>query len=125
MPQFSMDWPTSYNPGPPEHLHALGVISMNIGSFENTLDALYFESTKLNGLPLAALQYHYYRLDEEKRLREIRNYFSTSGRDIKAVNQVHNLLQYFQWGRDCRNHLLHATLYPPGLAGMSGRIYLA
>ena len=124
MTKFNTHWPSSYNPGPPEHLHALGVVSMNIGSFEDTLDSMYFEATGLQAIPLAALVCRYYRQDEEKRLREIRDYFSSNQYDVAIVKCIHNLLQYFQWCRDCCNHLLRASLYPPSLGGHAGRIYL-
>ncbi len=124
MSQLSLGWPSSYNPGPPEYLHAIGVISINIGSFEDTLDRLYFERTGLDGIPLAALEYRFYRQDEGKRLRKIRDYVGKNETNINAVKLIHNLIQYFQWCRDCRNHLLHASLYPSGLGGRRGYISL-
>ena len=111
------DWPVDYTPGPFLHLHALGVIAMNIGSFEANIDALYFQATGREGLPRSSVLLHYYKLDEAKRLGAVHRHFSVHEKDAFVVKLVDNLLAYFRWSKDCRNHLLHSELYPPGIAG--------
>jgi len=118
-------WPLpGYNPGPRDHLHAIGVISVTFASFQASLDALYRSQAVRQNIPEALADLSYFALSEDKRIEAIKIIFATSEKDAGVIAAVENLLAYFRWCRDCRNHILHAERFPPSLGGNPAFLYL-
>ena len=115
-------WP-SYNVGDRDHLHAVGVISLNYAAFARGMDDLYTCHPAIRGLPRDLIDVYYFSLSEERRLAAIELAFS-KGADPKIQALVKNLIEYFNWARDARNTLLHAEQYPALFGGRSDTLYL-
>jgi hypothetical protein len=118
-------WPLpDYNPGSRLHLHALGVIAVQFAQFERTLEALYSSGARREKMPEALIDLYYFSLNEEKRIEAIRALFNTYEKNPMAKAYVENLLDYFQWCRNCRNQILHAEPYPAMFGGNPDTLYL-
>ena len=105
-------WPT-YNVGKPEHLHALGVISLLFNSFERGMDELFHFHPHRQGVPAEFADYFFYNLADEKRLNAVKFVFDRYEADDAVKNVIRNLIDYFNWCHQARNMLLHAEHYPP------------
>src|ERR1700693_4831297 len=91
-------WPKpEYNPGPPKHLHALGVISLCYNSFEAGLARLYNYHLKRRGLPDELTRIYYFGLDEQRRLRAINSVFGEYEKDDAVKDVVRSIINYFEW----------------------------
>jgi len=111
-------WPMpEYNPGSPKHLHALGVIAIQFASLERSIDILYLNKALNQKLPQDLVELYYFTINEEKRIEAVRSVFKKYEKNPLVKNLVENLLEYFQWCRNCRNQILHAERYPPALGG--------
>jgi len=117
------EWPAHYNPGSHKHLHALGVIAVEFASLERSLDTLYANRARKENFPEELTDLFYFTLNEEKRIEAIRTIFRTRENDGATVILINNILDYFQWCRNCRNQLLHAERYPPSFGGDTDLIY--
>jgi hypothetical protein len=124
MVELSDEWPTDYNPGAPKHLHVLGVIAVQLASFERSIDALCLNISRQQHVPKDLTELYYYSLNEEKRIEAVRIIFSEFEKDKEVTGLVDNMLNYFQWCRECRNQLLHAERYPPAFGGDSDMLHL-
>jgi hypothetical protein len=118
-------WPMpEFNAGEHYHVHALGVISLNVAQFERSIDNLYnFYPRKLS-LPDELASLYYFSLNEERRLIAIKAIFDRYEEDNLIKELIENLLRHFQWCRNTRNQLLHAELYPAGFGKKPGLLYL-
>lgn len=106
-------WPSTYNPGPEKHLHALGVIAITFANLQAAMDALYLGKAEKEGLPHELSTIYYFGLSEDKRLGALRTIFEKYEKDARVVDLVRNLIQYVEWCAHCRNNLLHSELYHP------------
>jgi hypothetical protein len=75
---------------------------------QSAMDRLFLDRGNSEGS-----EKYYYVLSEEKRSDAIREIFMDD--DPGVVDAIGNLVKYFDWCRVCRNNLLHAESYPPGL----------
>jgi hypothetical protein len=102
-------WPQPvYDPGPPKHVHAIGVIALTYSTLQDGMDRLF-----LGKADSEWAEKYYYMLSEEKRSEAIREMFKDETPGVVAA--IDNLVKYFGWCRTCRNNLLHAQSYPSGL----------
>jgi hypothetical protein len=107
------NWPLpNYNPGPPKHLHALGVISIAFNSFEASMFGLYRHHLDLNKVPYEFADFIHVSLNDQLRLKLIKIVFDKYEKDSNVIYVVENLIRYFDWCCDARNKLLHAEHYP-------------
>jgi hypothetical protein len=117
------NWPLpDYNPGPPKHLHALGVISIAFNSFEASMFGLYRHHLDLNKVPYEFTDFIHVSLNDHLRLNLLKIVFEKYEMDAHTV--IGNLIQYFEWCCDARNKLLHAEHYPASF-GKQDTLYLA
>jgi hypothetical protein len=118
-------WPLpDYNPGPRDHVHALGVIALQFASFERSVDFLYLHRTGREKLPDELVHLYYFSLSEDKRIDAIKAIFNAFETDTSIKSAVFNLLEYFEWCRNCRNQLLHAELHPTTFSRLTGALHL-
>jgi hypothetical protein len=119
------NWPLPhYNPGSHMHLHALGVIAVTYASLERSVDALYVNKARRQKMQDELVDLYYFSLNEEKRIEAVRAVFRKYEKKQEVVVLVENLLDYFQWCRNCRNQILHAEQYPPSFGGDPETLYL-
>ena len=57
-------------------------------------------------------------MSEESRSGAIKKIFKDD--DPAVVEAIGNLVEYFDWGKACRNNVLHAESYPSGLVPFPG-----
>jgi len=119
-------WPLpDYDPGPPKHLHALGVISTCYNAFEDGLLRLYRHHPDRLKLPQKMTEMFYLSLNEKQRLTAIKTIFAEYEKDQAVVALVLNLIKYFDWCWDVRNKLVHAEHYPAMFGGKPGKWHLS
>jgi hypothetical protein len=93
------DWPLPrYDPGPKDHLHALGVIAITFASLQANLDILYFNCANRGKLPRKLAELYYFSLDEQKRIEAIKTIFRSYETDLLVIETVDNLLLYITNG---------------------------
>jgi hypothetical protein len=119
-------WPMpKYNPGQPKHLHALGVIALQFAQFERSVESLYHAEAWRKKIPDDLIDLYFYSLNEEKRIEAIRLiYAGYTAKHPHVADVINNLLDYFNWSRDCRNKILHAERYPAAFGGDPEMLYL-
>jgi hypothetical protein len=119
-------WPLpEYNPGQHKHLHAVGVIAVEFAQLERSVESLYHAEAWRKKMPDDLTNLYFYTLNEEKRIEAIRQIYSGyNKKHPEIVVLIGNLLEYFNWCRDCRNHILHAENYPAAFGGKSETLYL-
>jgi hypothetical protein len=118
-------WPMpKYNPGQPKHLHALGVIALQFAQLERSVDSLYHAEARRKKMPDDLIDLYFYSLNEEKRIEAIRLIYAGYTAHPHVIALVNNLLDYFNWCRDCRNKILHAERYPAAFGGDTQMLYL-
>jgi hypothetical protein len=110
-------WPQDYYVGPPDHLHALGVLSTAFNSFEDRLFPLYRHHLDLLKVPNGLSEFLYLSLPEHQKLNAITKVFAECEKDQNVIAVVANLIKYFQWCSDVRDKLAHAEFYPMSFAG--------
>jgi len=101
-------WPLpDFNPGPHEHLHAIGVISITFASFEQDLPDLwkYFADNRNIHEKLNA------RNDKDA-IAEFKKLFRKHLTRSDVLDAVINLIDYFDWCQVTRNQILHSARYP-------------
>jgi hypothetical protein len=114
MSSIGNTWPPrDYGIGPPEHVHAIGVIALTYGTLQGVMDGLFLDSANSEWA-----EKYYYVLSEDNRSRAIKDIYKHH--DPGVVEATGNLVEYFDWCRACRNNLLHAESYPPGLVPFPG-----
>jgi hypothetical protein len=107
-------WPSpDYDVGPPEHVHAIGVIALTYATLQACVDCLF-----LNRAGSQWAEKYYYVLTEDKRCGAIKELFKDD--DPGVIEAIGNIVKYFDWCRNCRNDLLHAESYPPGIVPSLG-----
>jgi hypothetical protein len=121
-PASEDDWPGYYGRDYRKHLHALGVVAISFATFQASLDTLYLRRAELLGLPEDFAKLCYYSLNDDKRLVVLKSIFSEESPRI--ISRIDNIVEFFQWCKDCRNNLLHAEPYPPGPSAIPHRLYL-
>jgi hypothetical protein len=118
-------WPLpKYNPGQANHLHALGVIAVEFAQLQRSVESLYHAEARRQKMPDELTNLFFYSLNEEKRIEAIRLIYSDYRKHPEIVALISNLLDYFNWCRDCLNHILHAENYPASFGGDSETLYL-
>ena len=76
-------------------------------------------------MPDDLVNLYFYTLNEERRIEAIRIiYGDYEKKHPEIMALIHNLLDYFNWCRACRNHLLHAENYPATFGGDPEALYL-
>jgi hypothetical protein len=108
VPVIEEAWPP-YGSGSPKHVHAIGVIALTYATLQGAIDRLF-----LNKAQSEWAEKFYYGLSEDKRSDEIKNIFKND--DPSVFVAIANVVKYLDWCRACRNMLLHAESYPPGLS---------
>jgi hypothetical protein len=120
------EWPLpKYNPGQADHLHAIGVIAVTFTSLQASIEGLYQTASMKQNIPPALYGFLFSNLNEEKQIVAIRTIFGEQRYEAVIVYAVNNLLDFFNWCRDCRNQILHAEVYPVGLGGNRELLHLA
>lgn len=114
MSQGGASWPTYYS-GWREHLHALGVVAVNLASFEEHLEILYLDYAEAKGANRADVQKSYLGSNEKDKLKLIPELFRAHSTDQQLQQCIENLVEYYGWAIFTRNHLLHSQLYPQGI----------
>src|SRR5271155_3842959 len=62
-------WPMpKYRPGPPKHLHAIGVIANNYSEFEDRLFDIFTHHLDTHKVPRETFESFYFDMSERKRL---------------------------------------------------------
>jgi hypothetical protein len=118
-------WPLpSYNPGQPKHLHAVGVIAVVFAQLERSVESFYHAEAWRKKMPNELTNLYFYSLNEEKRIDAIRQIYTGYKKHPEILALIGNLLDYFNWCRDCRNHILHSENYPAAFGGKSETLYL-
>jgi hypothetical protein len=70
-------WPVpKHNPGPAEHLHAIGAISLTFANFQASVEGLYQSAMAEWNVPRPLIEFFYQSLNEEKRITAIRTIFT-------------------------------------------------
>jgi hypothetical protein len=113
MAESQVKWPTTYNVGPHNHLHALGVISNNYNEFNSGLYALFVTQLVAQKLPRKLIDLFYFSVNENRRLEYLKQVFANYERDPKVVICINAIDKYFEWCSEARNTLIHATHAPP------------
>jgi hypothetical protein len=123
MTDSNIPWPSAYNVGPRDHLHALGVISNNYNEFESELFMLFSHHLQI---PQSVYELFYFSTTECKRLEFIKETFASLEKDSEVTKCVIDLIAYFQWCSEVRNTLLHAMHSPPFFGEpQEGKLYLS
>ena len=118
-------WPLpKHNPGPTDHLHAIGVISVTFANFQASVEGLYQTAAAERNIPRPLIHFFYQSLNEEKRIIAIRTIFTECETDPSVTSAVENLLEFFNWSRHCRNNILHAERYPPSIGANPDLLHL-
>jgi len=118
-------WPLPrYNPGSRDHLHALGVISITFANLQASIDSLYRQRGWIAGIPDEQLEADYFNLTEEDRVRATKALVRKLDKDLVFVKAVENVLDFYNWCRDCRNIIVHSERYPPAFGGKQDELYM-
>jgi hypothetical protein len=113
MPVSQDEWPTfDFYAGPPKHLHAVGVLASCYNSFERILFDLYLHHLDRKKFPRALTEQFYLAVDEQRRVKMLRDVFLALEQSKKVIALIDNLANYFNWARSVRNTILHAEAYP-------------
>jgi hypothetical protein len=111
-------WPLPrFNPGSRDHLHALGVISVTFANLQASIDSIYWHRASVDGHSAKQIETDYFSLKEENRIRAIKALIRREEEAPVFVKAVENLLDFYNWCRNCRNIILHSERYPPAFGG--------
>jgi hypothetical protein len=106
-------WPNFiYDPGPPEALHAVAVISSCFNSFERMLFDLYIHHLDRKKYERIISESYFLALDESNKLKLLKNVFERFEGRSKVRAAINNLVAYFRWCSGVRNSVLHGEIYP-------------
>jgi hypothetical protein len=75
-------------------------------------------------MPIDLVDKYYLHLNEDSRMQAIRDIFKVHEKEKEVTALIDNLVSYFNWCRNCRNHILHSELYPPAFGGEKDTLYL-
>ena len=118
-------WPLPrYNPGSRNHLHALVVISITFANLQASIDSLYRQRGWIAGIQHEQPEADYFRLTEEDRVKATNELVRKLDNDLVFVRAVENVLDYYNWCRDCRNIIIHSEQYPPAFGGKQDELYM-
>ena len=101
-------WPIAYTTGPRDHMHALGVVSVNFNTFENALFALFRHHLTRLGVNIEAARQIYSGLQDEQKQLSLRALFAAHEQDAEVREHLEHLLRYFNKCVHNRNYLLHS-----------------
>jgi hypothetical protein len=107
------EWPSTYNVGPRDHLHALGVISNNYNEFESALFVLFILQLDAQKMPRELIHHFYFSISENRRLEYIQQVCIAYESDPNVVAYVNDIIKYFEWCSEARNTIMHAKHEPP------------
>ena len=112
------DWPNdqTFYPGPPKHLHAVGVLSSRYNAFEQLLFNLYIHHHERRKIPNLFSEQFYWSRDEQNRLTLLKDTFGEFEKGQKVRALIDNLSDYFSFCWDARNKILHGYVYPTLIA---------
>ena len=102
------DWP-SYETGPPDHMHALGVISVNYNAFEGAFFALFRHHIVRVGLDIDVAWNIWSKLQGGPKQDCLKSVFEKHEKDPEIFGHISHLLDYFNVCDQNRNTLLHAV----------------
>ena len=120
------NWPLpEYNPGPQQHLHALGAISTSYNKFESRLFSLFAYHLDKQKVSRKITSAFYFQGSETQRLENIKLVFAECEKEQSVKDAVSKLMSYFNWCYETRNHLLHARHDPPFLGHDEKTLHLA
>lgn len=109
IPKIPDTWP-SYRTGPRDHMHALGVISVNFNLYENNLFVMFaYPLLERDLMRVAACERLYGDLNSETRLKAIRLAYDREA-DPKVRDCVDHLIQHFSVCAERRHLLMHSRL---------------
>lgn len=124
MPDTDDNWPHDYSAKLRCHIHAIGVISLRFSQFEAALHDLFNRLASETNEDFDGVNQAFIKLNEEKRAKAIRKAAAEFERDISISAHVNNVMDYFEWCRECRNQILHSEQYPKGIGGKKDVLYL-
>lgn len=101
------EWP-AYEAPPKDHMHALGVISVNYNSFENVLYAIFRNPLISNGVPDKLSEYVFSEFNRQQQVEAMRVVFASYEKDPEIIDRITHLLAYFHWCYEARDTLMHA-----------------
>jgi hypothetical protein len=118
-------WPLPrYNPGSRDHLHALGVISITFANLQASIDSFYRQRARLAGYSPEQIEADYFKLREEDRVNAAKALFRQLDRDQEFLKSVENVLDFYNWCRNCRNIIIHSERYPPAFGGKRDELHM-
>jgi hypothetical protein len=110
------EWPEpAYPTAQKDHLHALGVITLNFNNLESVLFRIFshhMEEDSKIGIELAWQLWTL--LQDAKRAPAIRYVYSAREKDPAVVDHIEHGLKYFHCCETNRNHLFHSIYDPLG-----------
>jgi hypothetical protein len=118
------EWP-GYYAGPPEHLHALGVIALSYAAFDDGMGRLYAHHPMIKGIPHDLADHYYFRQSQNRRLSAIRSIFKQYEKEQRVIDQVTSTISYFEWCAATRNTLLHSEQYPAMFDSEKDKLHLS
>jgi hypothetical protein len=112
-PALADKWPRySFDPGPPEALHAVAVISACFNSFERILFDIYIHHLDRKKYDRFISEQYFLAIDERRKLDLIKQTFKRLEKKPRVSALVFNLVEYFEWCSKVRNSVLHGEIYP-------------
>jgi hypothetical protein len=105
-------WP-HYATGPKDHMHALGVISVNFNLFETSLIAIFAQPFIRAGVPRDECSRLFGGYSNEQRLDVMRTMYRGRGWSDEARDHIEHLIGYWSACFQNRNLLMHAHLQLP------------
>jgi hypothetical protein len=115
------DWPndSTHYPGPPLHLHAVGVLASRYNAFERILFDTYLHHLDRKKFPRALTESFYLSRDENSRMTAIKDVFAAFEKKPAVQNRIANLVEYFGWCHTVRNNILHGEVTPTQIADLA------
>jgi hypothetical protein len=112
------DWPndSTFYPGPPKHLHAVGVLSSRYNAFEQLIFNLYMHHNDKKKVPARISEQFYWSRDEQNRINLLKDTFKDFERRKKVKEIIENLADYFFECWKIRNGIIHGYVYPTLIA---------
>jgi hypothetical protein len=106
------EWP-AYDTGPHDHMHALGVISVNYNLFERSLFRL-FDHYVSDRLIYEERSYWFRSYDNEQRIAAIQFFSNMWEQEQEVRDCLDHLVRYWFVVTEKRHLLLHSALDRPG-----------
>lgn len=103
-------WPLpKYSSAPADHLHALGVVTLNFNTFEFALFRLFSHHLETLKVDISVSWNLYSALQDNKKGDAIVDLYSRYEKNSSVINHVNHILAFFHRCSGNRNHLFHAT----------------